>query len=70
MRTLFIAIFTCAIFLQANAQEPQMKPIFNGNNLDGWVVPENNIWWTVNENVLSAKSDPEKKGSVLWTRSK
>jgi hypothetical protein len=67
MRTLFIAIFTCAIFLQANAQEPQMKPIFNGNNLDGWVVPENNIWWTVNEDVLSAKSDPEKKGSVLWT---
>lgn len=45
-----------------------MKPIFNGKNLKGWEVPENNIWWTVNDGVLSAKSDPDKVGSILWTK--
>lgn len=45
-----------------------MKPIFNGKNLKGWVVPEDNIWWSVQEGELWAKSDPAKKGSILWTK--
>ncbi|MEX2593341.1 MAG: DUF1080 domain-containing protein [Anditalea sp.] len=67
MRTLFIAIFTCALFLQVQAQEAKMKPIFNGKNLKGWVVPENNIWWTASDGILSVVSDPDKTGSTLWT---
>ena len=48
-------------------EDPKMKKIFNGKNLNGWVVPENNIWWTAQDGVLTAKSGPDKKGSVLWT---
>ena len=48
-------------------KEPKLKKIFNGKNLDGWKAPEGNLWWTANKGVLSAKSDPEKKGSILWT---
>jgi|SRR5690606_33926470 len=61
-------VLILAIAFQAQAQEVKMKPIFNGKNLKGWEVPENNIWWTVNDGVLSAKSDPDKVGSILWTK--
>tara|TARA_R110002049_G_scaffold308939_1_gene515027 strand:+ start:15276 stop:15875 length:600 start_codon:yes stop_codon:yes gene_type:complete len=49
------------------AQAPQKKKIFNGKNLNGWVVPENNIWWSANKGVLFGKSGPERKGTILWT---
>jgi hypothetical protein len=48
-------------------KEPKLKKIFNGKNLDGWTAPEGNIWWTANKGVLTAKSDPDQKGSILWT---
>ncbi len=48
-------------------KEPKLKKIFNGKNLDGWKAPEDNIWWTAEKGILKAKSDPTKKGSILWT---
>lgn len=47
--------------------EENLQPIFNGKDLSGWVVPENNIWWLVEDGVLQVRSGPEKKGSILWT---
>ena len=44
-----------------------MKKIFNGKDLSGWAVPENNVWWTVKDGILSVKSDPDQTGSILWT---
>ena len=41
-----------------------------GNDLSGWKVPNGNDkagWYTVKDGVLSLKSGPKKKGSVLWT---
>ncbi|MCK0146318.1 DUF1080 domain-containing protein [Arenibacter sp. F26102] len=62
--TFFIlSFFTLTLF----AQDPVLKSAFNGKNFKGWVVPENNIWWTVDNGILQAKSGPEKKGSILWT---
>ena len=49
------------------AQDPKLRKIFNGRNLKGWIAPENNTWWTVNDGILFVKSGPEKKGSILWT---
>lgn len=49
-------------------KEPKLKKIFNGKNLDGWKVPEGNLWWTAKKGILSAKSDPKKNGSILWTK--
>ncbi|MCJ8167153.1 DUF1080 domain-containing protein [Pontibacter sp. E15-1] len=59
-----ILLFTSAL---GPAQEPEWKRIFNGKNLKGWVEPENNIWWRAGKGVLSVKSGPAKKGSILWT---
>jgi hypothetical protein len=65
--TLFFVAFQSGLF----AQEPKLKKIFNGRNLNGWVVPENNRDnWTVKDDILYVKSDTSKKGSNLWTEKK
>jgi hypothetical protein len=48
-------------------QAQSMKSIFTGFNLDGWMAPEGNIWWTADNDILTATSGPDKKGSILWT---
>ncbi|HNR08872.1 MAG TPA: DUF1080 domain-containing protein [Saprospiraceae bacterium] len=45
----------------------KMKNIFNGKNLDGWKVPENNTWYTASKGILNIQSSPDRKGSILWT---
>ena len=68
MRTnLLVIIALFFVVGMVPVKEPKMKKIFNGKNLKGWVVPENNIWWSAGDGVLSVKSGPEKKGSILWT---
>jgi Domain of Unknown Function (DUF1080) len=52
---------------QLNAQQSKMKKIFNGKNLKGWVVPAPESCWTVSKGVLLVKSEPTKKGAILWT---
>jgi len=49
----------------ADAQE--LPSAFNGKDLTGWRVPENNVWWKVDDGTLRAISDPERTGSTLWT---
>jgi 3-keto-disaccharide hydrolase len=41
--------------------------IFNGKDFSGWKVPEENIWWKVDQGILKVQSGPNKKGSTLWT---
>jgi len=60
-----LGLFIC---LSVNAQSVKLKNVFNGKNFKNWVVPENNIWWSVYDEVLHAKSDSNKKGSILWTK--
>ena len=50
------------------AQAETLPSIFNGKDLSGWVVPENNIWWKAEHGVLKIRSGPKKKGSTLWTQ--
>ena len=66
-------LFATFVFLAAQsllfAQEPKLTKIFNGKNLRGWVVPENNHDnWTAKDGILYVKSDTAKKGSILWTK--
>jgi hypothetical protein len=66
---LLLSMFILAIQV-GGAQEVKMKKIFTGKNLKGWVVPENNIWWTASKGILYVKSSADKKGSILWTEKK
>lgn len=71
MNHLLFAFGLCALIMfsgfTAKQKDPKLHKIFNGKNLDGWKAPEGNIWWTANKGVLSAKSSPDKKGTILWT---
>ncbi len=70
MKKLLAALLLLMVIVSTQAQDPKLKKIFNGKNLKGWVVPENNVWWTANDGVLFVKSTAEKKGSILWTKGK
>ena len=69
MKAKIICTFLLVNFITLSmfAQDPVLKSAFNGKNLKGWVVPENNIWWSVENGILRANSGPDKKGSILWT---
>ena len=41
--------------------------LFNGKDFTGWKVPKDNIWWSVVDGAIVAKSGPRKRGSNLWT---
>jgi hypothetical protein len=69
-KSIAIACAICLFATLIHAQTPKMKKIFNGRNLKGWVVPQNNIWWKAEKGVLAVKSSPDKKGSNLWTKRK
>ena len=62
----FIA-FSILLILQSTADDGELKSIFNGKDLTGWNVPDNNIWFTVKDGVLKLENGPQKKGQTLWT---
>lgn len=72
MKYLLLLIFLVTITISSCGQkmEPQMTTIFDGDDLDAWAIPENNVWWTMDEGTLWAKSDSAKTGSILWTKKK
>ncbi len=56
-----------AVVFYLPLQDVELTTIFNGEDFDGWVLPDDNIWWSVEDGVLHVKSGPDKKGSILWT---
>lgn len=66
-----ITLLFAMIFIVGNSwaqsENVKLKKVFNGKNLKGWDIPENNIWWSVEDGLLKVKSGPEKTGSILWT---
>lgn len=62
-----LALFFIGCLYTATAQEPKMKKAFNGKNLKGWTVSDNNIWWSAKDGLLLAKSGPKKTGNIIWT---
>ena len=59
--------FSILLILQSTADDGELKSIFNGKDLTGWDVPDNNIWFTVKDGVLKLENGPQKKGQTLWT---
>ena len=68
MRTTLFSIALLSFSLPfLSIAEEKFEPLFNGKDLEGWKVPEGNIWWLVEDGVLQVRSGPKKKGSILWT---
>lgn len=64
MKAALIALLALPVLALA---EEEGESLFNGKDLSGWKAPEDNIWWSVQEGAIVAKSGPQKKGSILWT---
>ncbi len=62
-----IMLFCVGLIVNAQNKEQELFELFNGKDLSGWMVPENNQWWTVQDGVLKGSNDTELKGSILWT---
>ena len=67
-KIIFTLSLLICISISVNAQNVKLKKALNGKNFKGWVVPDNNIWWTAEDGLLAAQSGPDKKGSILWTQ--
>jgi len=50
--------------------DPIYKSIFNGEDFSGWILPENNIWWSAGKGVITVESGPDLKGNIIWTEQK
>lgn len=70
LKLLIVLGILISIGVQGQTKEAKMKSMFNGKDLGQWQVPDNNVWWTVKDGVLYAKSDATKTGSNIWTKSK
>ena len=69
MKKTMLIIICAFVFQQLSyAQKTDFKTLFNGKNLKAWSIPENNQWWSVKDGLLVAQSDPDKTGSILWTK--
>ncbi len=64
---LALNILFCISMLPAQSAKAKLKPIFNGKNFKHWNIPENNIWWSIDEGAITVKHGPDLKGSILWT---
>ena len=60
-------ISTNAILQTNHVRADGLPSVFNGKDLTGWKVPENNVWWKAEDGVLKVHSGPNKMGSTLWT---
>lgn len=64
-RSLALAMIGTVLVSDATASE--LPSAFNGKDFSGWLEPENNLWWKVDEGTLTVASDAKKTGSTLWT---
>ncbi len=61
---LALILIQVPVFAQSDVQ---FQSILSRSDLSGWVIPENNLWWSVQDGVLSVSNDPGLQGSILWT---
>ena len=59
-----VTLMWAAAVLGATASAGEL---FNGKDFSGWKVPDNNIWWKVEDGSIVVENGPRKKGSILWT---
>ena len=70
MKSLCTLLLLACTMLATSEGQNSSTSIFNGSDLQGWMVPDSNVYWSAQDGILSAQSDPAQKGSILWTEKK
>lgn len=68
MKLLSLVAVALAVLVLDRPQESDLPSVLDGKDLSAWRVPENNIWWQVDDGVLQVRSGPQQKGQTLWTK--
>ena len=66
-----LVVISCQLlnaFWPQSGRAEELPSAFNGKDFAGWTEPENNVWWTAHDGVLTVSSDPKRTGSTLWTK--
>lgn len=66
MKKFLLILITVLVVFSAGAGEKKYKSIFNGKNLDGWVVHGTEKWY-VEDGLLVCESGPDKQYGYLST---
>ncbi len=61
---LLLILFTLTV---GTADAQKLKKIFNGKNLNGWHLSQQDGTWEVNKGILNIISGEARKGAILWT---
>lgn len=66
MKRLLLVLISASVVLSALAGEKGFKSIFNGKNLDGWIIHGTEKWYVEN-GLLVCESGPDKEYGYLST---
>lgn len=64
---LSILLFIGTSCVAQGYEQTKLNSIFNGKTWENWKVPDGNEW-SIKKGKITAKNNPEKKGSILWTQ--
>lgn len=68
MSTSRFASLLLVLGMAFTASAEKLENVFNGKDLKGWKVPENNqVWFRAEHGVLKVQNGPNMKGQALWT---
>lgn len=67
-KSILFVLFVLSNTLIAQYDFSEEDRVLNQADLDQWIIPENNIWWSVEKGTLVGKSDLDLKGSNLWSK--
>ncbi len=59
-------LFLATLFVSSSLSQAEPFSIFDKKTLEGWKVA-GAATWTIEDEILIGKSEPNKKGSILWT---
>jgi hypothetical protein len=63
-----LAVFSATLYSHAASTEADLRPIFNGRDFSGWIVPSPNLNWHIQNGVLVGSSEEKLRGSYLRTK--
>ncbi|MCA9128330.1 MAG: DUF1080 domain-containing protein [Planctomycetales bacterium] len=66
-RFLCAVSFVCLFATSGRADDPELKPLFNGKDLKNFQAKGADEFWRIENDVLVGENNAEKKGHYLWT---
>ncbi|MCR9293949.1 MAG: DUF1080 domain-containing protein [bacterium] len=63
----FALVLPLLVFAVAQADDPELRPLFNGKDLSNFQSDGADAFWRIENEVLIGENNAEQKGHYLWT---